>query len=71
MQFPPFSFMDISIFFVVASIVLLITSEIISSYYGQTKLLINKIKLRNVAYLMFLFFLIIVAINVILIVFSK
>ena len=63
MQFP-LSFWDISLWLAVTSIILLITSELISPYYGKTNLLINKKRLRNVALTVSTLFLITVAIRI-------
>lgn len=53
MEFP-LSFWDISLVLAVEAIVLLITSELVSPYYGRTNLAIEKKVLRRTA-LMFLF----------------
>ncbi len=45
----PLTFWDISLWLAVTAIILLITAELISPYYGQTNLLINKKKLKNAA----------------------
>ncbi|MCW4024984.1 MAG: hypothetical protein NWF01_08120 [Candidatus Bathyarchaeota archaeon] len=50
MQLPPLVFTDVSLLFAVCSIILLITAELSSSYYGQTKLDCNREKLKNSAY---------------------
>ena len=60
----PLSFWDISLWLAVTAIILLITSELISPYYGKTSLLINKKRLRNVALTMSIMFLITVAIRI-------
>jgi hypothetical protein len=60
----PLSFWDISLWLAVTAIILLITSDIISPYYGKTSLLINKKRLRNVALTMSIMFLITVAIRI-------
>ena len=60
----PLSFWDISLWLAVTAIILLITSELISPYYGKTNLLINKKKLRNVALIVSTLFLITVAIRI-------
>jgi len=60
----PLSFWDISLWLAVTAIILLITSELISPYYGKTSLLINKKRLRNVALIMSIMFLITVAIRI-------
>ena len=48
MQFP-LSFWDISLWLAFIAIILLVTTELVSPYYGKTKLLINKKKLKNAA----------------------
>ena len=60
----PLTFWDISLWLAVTAIILLITSELISPYYGKTNLLINKKKLRNVALTVSTLFLITVAIRI-------
>jgi hypothetical protein len=60
----PLSFGDISLWLAVTAIILLITSELISPYYGKRNLLINRKKLRNVALTMSILFLITVAIRI-------
>jgi hypothetical protein len=69
MQFP-LSFWDISLWLAVTAIILLITSELISPYYGKTNLLINKRRLRNVAIIVSTLFLITVAIRIATIIIS-
>ena len=60
----PLSFWDISLWLAVTSIILFITSELLSTYYGRTSLLINRKKLRNVAMVTSTLFLITVAIRI-------
>ncbi|MDI6691059.1 MAG: hypothetical protein QME50_04210 [Candidatus Bathyarchaeota archaeon] len=60
----PLSFWDISLWLAVTAITLLITAELISPYYGQTNLLINKKKLKNAALITGILFLITVAIRI-------
>jgi hypothetical protein len=60
----PLSFWDISLWLAVTAIILLITSELISPYYGKTNLLINRKRLRNVALVMSTLFLITVALRI-------
>ena len=60
----PLSFWDISLWLAVTAIILLITSEFISPYYGKTNLLINKKRLRNIALIMGILFLMTVAIRI-------
>jgi hypothetical protein len=45
----PLLLWDISLWLAVTAIVLLVTSELVSPYYGKTSLFINKKRLRNVA----------------------
>jgi hypothetical protein len=60
----PLSFWDISLWLAVTAIILLITAELISPYYGQTNLLINKKKLKNAALILGVLFLMTVAIRI-------
>jgi len=60
----PLNFWDISLWLAVTAIILLITAELTSPYYGKTKLLIDKKKLRKVALTMGILFLITVAIRI-------
>jgi E3 ubiquitin-protein ligase DOA10 len=64
MQFP-LTLWDLSLWLAVISIILLITAELASPYYGRTNFLINKKKLRNVALAMGVLFLITVAIRIV------
>jgi hypothetical protein len=64
----PLGFWDISLWLAVTAIILLVTSELISPYYGKTNLVINRKRLRNVALSVSALFLITVAIKVISIV---
>jgi hypothetical protein len=66
----PLTFWDISLWLAITAIVLLITSELISPYYGKTNLLINKKRLRNVALTVSTLFLITVAIRIATIIIS-
>jgi len=66
----PLTFWDISLWLAITAIVLLITSELISPYYGKTNLLINKKRLRNVAIIVSTLFLITVAIRIVTIIIS-
>lgn len=63
MQFP-LSFWDVSLWLAITSIILLITSELISPYYGQTNLLINKKRLKQTALTLGILFLITVVIRI-------
>lgn len=60
----PLTFNDISLWLAVTAIILLITSELISPYYGRTNLLINKRRLRQTALAFGILFLITVAIRI-------
>jgi hypothetical protein len=60
----PLGFWDVSLWLAVTAIILLITAELISPYYGQTNLRINKKKLKNVALVLGILFLITVAIRI-------
>ena len=60
----PLSFWDISLLLAVTAIILLITSELVSPYYGRTNLIINKKRLRNTALAFSIVFLITVAIRI-------
>jgi len=60
----PLSLLDIGVWLAVTATILLITSELISPYYGKTNLLINKSRLRNVALTLGILFLIITAIRI-------
>jgi len=64
MQFP-LSFWDISLWLAVTAIIMLITSELISPYYGRTNILINKKRLKNAAVVVSILFLITVATKII------
>jgi len=46
---PPLSFWDVSLWIAFTSIILLLTSELLSSDYGRTSIAINKKRLRMVA----------------------
>jgi hypothetical protein len=60
----PLSFWDLSLWLAVTSIVTLTTSELISPYYGRSKILINKKRLKNVGLTLSILFLITVAIKI-------
>ena len=45
----PLQFRMISLWLMVTAIILLITSELISSDYGTTRILVNKKRLKNVS----------------------
>jgi hypothetical protein len=60
----PLNLSDISLLLAVESIVLLVTSELVSPYYGDAKLKISKKRLRNAAIAMSVIFLVTVAARV-------
>lgn len=60
----PLSFWDLSLWLAITAIILLITSELISPYYGKTNILINKTRLKNAALTTGTLFLITVAIRI-------
>ena len=60
----PFNFWDVSLFLAVTAIILMITAELTSPYYGQTNLTINKKKLKNAALGTGTLFLVTVAIRI-------
>lgn len=45
----PLTFWDISLWLAITAIILLATSELISPYYGQTNIIIEKRRLRAAA----------------------
>jgi hypothetical protein len=60
----PLNLSDISLLLAVESIVLLVTSELISPYYGAANLKISKKKLRNAAIAISVLFLVTVAVRI-------
>jgi hypothetical protein len=66
----PLNFSDISLWLAVTAIILLVTSELISPYYGKTNLLINKKRLRNISLAVSTLFLATVVIRIISIITS-
>jgi hypothetical protein len=66
----PLSFSDTSLLLAITAIILLVTSELISPYYGKTNLIVNKKRLRNTALAVSALFLLTVAIRVITIIIS-
>jgi hypothetical protein len=61
----PLSFWDISLLTAIIATILLITSEMLSPYYGKINILINKKKLKNTAITVSIIFLITVALKII------
>jgi hypothetical protein len=60
----PLSLWDVSLVLAVTAIVLLVTSEILSPYYGAANLKINRKRLRNSAITTSIMFLVTVAIRI-------
>ncbi len=65
MLLPPLTFDDTSLLLAIEAIVILITYELSSSYYGLTNLTVNRKKMRNVALIISVLFLITVAMKII------
>ena len=63
MQFP-LTFWDISLWLAITAIILLVTAELVSPYYGQTNLIIEKGRLRQVALLFGMLFIMTVIIRI-------
>lgn len=65
-MFLPLSLRDISLWLAIMAIMLLITSEMLSPYYGKVNINVNRKKLRIVALVLSILFLATVAIDVFL-----
>jgi len=65
----PLNLWDVSLVLAVTSIVLLITSEILSPYYGSANLKIEKKRLKNAAITTSILFLVTVAVRIATIIF--
>lgn len=61
----PLGLWDISLWLAVTAIILLITSEMLSPYYGRTNIQISRKRLRNVAVTVAILFLGTVAIRIV------
>jgi hypothetical protein len=66
MQLPPLTFSDAIFLLAIGDIILLLTAELASPYYGHTNMTINRKKLKNAALAAGILFLITVAIRVII-----
>jgi len=66
----PLSFWDLSLWLAVTAIILLVTSELLSPYYGRTSIILNKKRLRMVALSLGILFMLTVVIRVYEILFS-
>ena len=62
MEFPP-GLWDVSLWLAVVALILLATSELVSPYHGQTNLLIDKKRLRRVALVVGILFLMTLALR--------
>jgi hypothetical protein len=60
----PLDFWSISLWLAVTAIILLITSELLSPYYGKVNIRISRKKLKNVALFTSILFLITVAVRI-------
>ena len=61
----PLDFWDISLLLAITAVILLVTSELLSAHYGKVNILINKKKLKNIAVIVSILFIVTVAIRVI------
>jgi len=66
----PLDFWNMSLLLAVTAIIMLITSELLSPYYGRVNIKINRKKLKNTAITFSIVFLATVAIRIISIVFA-
>ena len=66
----PLSFWDLSLWLAVTAIILLVTSELLSPYYGRTSVIINKKRLRIVSLFLGILFMLTVIVRVYEILFS-
>lgn len=64
----PLDFWNVSLLTAITAIILLITSELLSPYYGKINIQISKKRLRNTAIVFSIIFLITVAIRIITII---
>ncbi len=60
----PLEFYDISIWLALSSIILLITSELTNPLYGKTNLIIERKRLKNIAIIISIFFLLFAVIKI-------
>ena len=70
MQFP-LGLWDLSLLLAITAITLLITSELLSPYYGKTGMLINKKRLKNTALVFSILFLTTVATRIVSIIIAS
>jgi hypothetical protein len=67
----PLDLWDISLFLAVTSVILLITSELLSPYYGKIGIRMNKKRLQNAAVVVSILFLATVAIRIITMILAR
>lgn len=60
----PLGFWDISLWLAINAIVLLVTSELVSPYYGNANIYVNVKRLRNAAIVVSILFLATVAVRI-------
>lgn len=65
MQLPPLAFTDISLLLVVDTILFLLIYEFVKSFYGKSKLMLNKTRLKYAGVTLGLLFVATVAIKII------
>ncbi len=65
MALPPLVFTDFSLLFAVGTIVLLLTAELSSPYYGHTNFTVNRRKLKDAAYATGIIFLITACVTIV------
>jgi hypothetical protein len=61
----PLGFWDLSLWLAVTAIILLITSEMLSPYYGKVRIRVNKKRLKNVSFVVAILFLATVAVRIV------
>jgi hypothetical protein len=66
----PLDFWDVSLLLAITAIILLITAELLSQYYGKINILINRKKLKSISILFSILFLGTVVIRIISIIMS-
>jgi hypothetical protein len=64
----PLSFLDVSLLIAVIAIILLVTSEMLSAYYGKVNILIDKRKMKNATIAVSIIFLTTITLRIIAIV---
>jgi len=61
----PLGFWDISLLLAITAIVLLVTTEMLSQYYGKVNILISRKRLKNAALAISVLFLVIVIVRIV------